>query len=91
MRWDRVGRLAMIVVIIALLVLYVRSGISLWNAWQTSHVDTAKVKALEAQHARLEGQRGPQHEPSAIEAQARRLGLAHRGEKTYVIRGLPRN
>jgi hypothetical protein len=54
-------------------------------------VDAAKVQALEAQSSHLQQQRAFTREGWAAEAQARRLGLAHRGEKTYVIRGLPRN
>lgn len=91
LRWDRVGRLAMIAVIVALLVLYIRSGISLWSAWHASRSDSAKVVALEAQNSELKRQRTVLGEHWSSEAQARRLGMAHKGEKTYVIRGLPSN
>lgn len=79
----------MVAVIVALLVLYVRSGLSLWGAWQTSRVDTAKVHALQVEHSRLRRQRGLANEPWVVEEQARRLGLAHGGDKPYVVRGLP--
>ena len=90
-RWDKVARLAMLAVVIALLGLYVRSGLSLWSAWHASRVDSAKVLSLEAQHARLAQQSSQLHERWATEAAARRLGMAHDGEKAFVIRGLPRN
>lgn len=90
-RWEKVARLAMLAVVIALLGLYVRSGLSLWSAWNASRLDSAKVLSLKAQHALL-GQEGKQlHERWATEAAARRLGMAHDGEKAFVIRGLPRN
>jgi hypothetical protein len=79
----------MIAVVVALLVLYVRSGLSLWGAWQTSRVDAAKVHALQVQHSRLQRQRDKAGEGWFAEMQARRLGLAHKGDKPYVVRGLP--
>ena len=91
LRWDRVARLAMLTVVIALVGLYVRSGLSLWSAWNASRIDSAKVVSLEAQHARLSQQSSQLHERWATEAAARRLGMAHDGEKAFVIRGLPRN
>jgi hypothetical protein len=81
----------MLVVVIALLGLYVRSGLSLWSAWHASRLDSAKVLSLKAQHARLSQQGSQLHERWSTEAAARRLGMAHTGEKAFVIRGLPQN
>lgn len=81
----------MLAVVIGLLGLYVRSGLSLWNAWHASRIDSAKVVSLEAQNARLSQQSSRLHERWTAEAAARRLGMAHDGEKAYVIRGLPNN
>jgi hypothetical protein len=81
----------MIAVIVVLLVLYIRSGISLWSAWHASRADSAKVVSLESQNAELKRQRTALGEPWSSEAQARRLGMGHKGEKPYVIRGLPPN
>jgi cell division protein FtsB len=81
----------MLAVVIGLFGLYVRSGLSLWNAWNASRVDSAKVVSLLTENARLRQQRSRLHEPWVTEAAARRLGMAHDGEKAYVIRGLPSN
>jgi cell division protein FtsB len=89
--WDRVWRLAMLAVVIVLLGLYVRSGVSLWSAWRASRAGSATVLSLEAQNADLKRQRTQLHERWSTEAAARRLGMAHDGEKAYVVRGLPSN
>lgn len=78
-------------VIVALLLLYVRSGVSLWSAWSASRADGAKVVQLEAENAQLKRERSQLHDRGVAEAQARRLGMAREGEKPYVIDGLPPN
>jgi cell division protein FtsB len=90
-RWDRVGRLAMTAVIVALLGLYVRSGVSLLGAWKASRADRAQVVELEAQNALLKRERSRLSERQVAEEQARRLGMARPGERPYVISGLPSN
>jgi cell division protein FtsB len=81
----------MLALVVALVGLYVRSGLSLWSAWSASRVDSAKVLSLEAQSNRLKQQHSQLQQRWATEAAARRLGMAHDGEKAYVIRGLPSN
>ena len=55
-RWDRLGRMAMLCVLGALLYLYVSAGISLLSTWKEARGDSAQVAALERQHAALEAQ-----------------------------------
>lgn len=81
----------MLAVVVALVGLYIRSGLSLWSAWHASRIDSVKVLTLQAQNDRLKVQRTQLHERWETEAQARRLGMARDGEKAYVIRGLPGN
>lgn len=91
LRWDRLARLAMVLAVFVLLALYIRSGLSLWSAWHASQADSAKVVSLRAQNAQLKRQGSELHQRWETEAAARRLGMAHEGEKAYVVRGLPRN
>jgi hypothetical protein len=81
----------MVLLIVALLGLYIRSGISLLNAWHASRADSAKVHALQSQNAGLKRQGAALHRPSSAEVQARKLGMAHAGEKTFLVGGLPPN
>jgi hypothetical protein len=91
LRWDRVARVAMLTVVLALVGLYVRSGVSLWSAWGSSRADSAKVLFLQRQNLSLKRQHAELTRRWATEVAARRLGMALSGEKSFVIRGLPDN
>jgi cell division protein FtsB len=90
-RWDRLGRMAMLCVMGALLYLYLSAGISLLSTWKEARVDSAQVATLERQHAALEAQRATLNGPGTLVREARRLGMMRPGEQTYMITGLPSN
>jgi len=90
-RWDRVGRLALLFVLLALIYLYGSAGLRMLSAWQQSRHDRSVVAALEREHSQLQRQHELLSGPGASEAQARALGMIHRGEQGYVIKGLPEN
>ena len=56
LRWDRLGRIAMLCVLGALLYLYASAGISLLSTWKEAGQDSAQVASLERQHVALEAQ-----------------------------------
>ena len=91
MRWDRVGRLALLCVLVALVYLYVSAGFHMLSTWQQSRHDSAAVAALEREHRRLEAQRRALSGQPALEAQARKLGMIRVREQPYVVTGLPEN
>lgn len=91
-RWDRLGRAAMLVVLAILLYLYISPVRSLWTAIHESSHRKADVAALQAANKRLRAQRDALLNPNNVDLQARRLGLVHRGERAFVITGgLPNN
>ncbi|HWX45462.1 MAG TPA: hypothetical protein VNY52_09090 [Solirubrobacteraceae bacterium] len=90
-RWDRVGRLALLCVLGALLYLYLSAGVSVLSTWKEAKSDSAQVLALERQHSALEAQHNALISPGTIVKEARRLGMMRPGEQTYVITGLPPN
>jgi len=90
-RWDRLGRLALLVVLATLVYLYVSAGSSLLSTWSQAKRDTAKVTALAREHTRLEQARAHAGTQAAVEAQARRLGMVRPGEQPYVLNHLPQN
>lgn len=90
-RWDRVGRTAILCVLVAIAYLYLSAGIRLLSAWGESKHDAAQVVALERQNRLLERQHQALGAPGAVQAQARRLGMTRPGEQAYVVRGLPAN
>ena len=52
-RWDRVGRVAMLCVLVALACLYLSAGIHMFTTWRQSAHDSAAVAAMQREHARL--------------------------------------
>jgi hypothetical protein len=90
-RWDRVGRLAMLCVLVALLYLYLSAGVHMFSSWRQSSHDKATVATLEREHATLAHQHETLARQSTVEGEARQLGLMKKGEQPYVVTGLPAN
>jgi len=89
-RWDRVGRVALLVVLVGLLGLYVGPTRSYLGARQEAGQRTAEVAELRRENRRLRARREALADPQALEREARRLGMVRPGEKSYVIEHLPR-
>lgn len=81
----------MLGVLVVLLYLYLSAGVSVFHTWRDAKADSAQVLSLERQNKALESQRNWLASKASIEPQARRIGLAHPGEQTYVVKGLPSN
>ncbi|HEY3829100.1 MAG TPA: septum formation initiator family protein [Solirubrobacteraceae bacterium] len=90
-QWERLGRLAMLCVLGALLYLYASAGTSLLSTWKEARQDSAQVATLERQHLSLESQHAALTSPGTLVEEARRLGMVRPGEQTYVLSGLPDN
>jgi hypothetical protein len=90
-RWDRVGRLAMLCVLGALLYLYLSAGVHMFSTWRQSSHDKAAVVKLEREHTLLVRQRATLTKQSTLEGEARQLGMMKKGEQPYVMSGLPAN
>jgi len=90
-RWDRVGRLAMLCLLAALLYLYLSAGWHMFSTWREAGRDSAAVVALKHEHQALVRAHASLGRQSTIEAQARKLGMIRPGEQPYIVSGLPRN
>ncbi|HEY5193207.1 MAG TPA: septum formation initiator family protein [Solirubrobacteraceae bacterium] len=90
-RWDRLGRVAMLGVMVAIAYLYLSAGVRLFSAWGESKHDSAQVRVLEGQNKALQRQHALLASPGTVQAQARRLGMIHPGEQAYIVSGLPPN
>ncbi len=90
-RWDRLGRLAMLCVLVALTYLYASAGVHVLSTWQQSRRDSATVASLEREHRALVHQRETLTAAGTLETEARQLGMMKAGEQPYVISGLPGN
>ncbi|MGN6371486.1 MAG: hypothetical protein ACTHM1_00615 [Solirubrobacteraceae bacterium] len=90
-RWDRVGRIAMLCVLAAIAYLYLNGALSLMSAWKESRRDSAQVLRLERQGRVLMRQHAALVAQGSVQAQARKLGMIRPGELTFVVSGLPSN
>ncbi|MBV9213444.1 MAG: septum formation initiator family protein [Actinobacteria bacterium] len=84
-QWDRVGRVALLVVLGAIVLLYI-PPIAHWiQQSQTAGRERAQVRALVRERARLRAQLRAMTGPGALERQARELGMVKPGERPYII------
>jgi cell division protein FtsB len=89
-RWDRLGRVALLLVLLGVLALYVGPARSWFSTLQESKARNAEVTALERENERLRKRRAELRDPKALEREARRLGMVKPGERAYVVEGLGR-
>jgi hypothetical protein len=90
-RWDRLGRVAMLGVLVVLAYLYLSAGVHLFNTWRQARGESAKVAVMQREHETLQRQHEALGSPGAVEAQARKLGLMKHDERPYIISNLPDN
>jgi cell division protein FtsB len=88
-RWDRVSRVALLLVFGMVLALYVGPARSYLDTVKESHEHGAKVRALERENQRLRARRAALSDPRSLELEARRRGMVRQGERAYVVKGLP--
>jgi cell division protein FtsB len=88
-RWDRLGRVGLLIVLLVVVGLYVKQGLSLLSTRAQSEQQLGIVDRLTRENAQLSGQRDSLSNPATIERDARALGMVRTGERPYVITGLP--
>src|SRR5690606_15484247 len=89
-RWDRVGRVALLLVFVGVLALYVNPLRSHVSTWQEAKQRSAEVAELEAENRRLKARKAELQDDRALEREARRLGMVRPGERAYVVQGIRR-
>ena len=90
-RWDRVGRIALLLVLGLVLLLYLGPARTFYSTWQESHAKRDEVRRLAAEHTRLDARRRALRDPRTLEAEARKLGMVLLSERAFVVKGLPRH
>ncbi|MBI5106808.1 MAG: septum formation initiator family protein, partial [Solirubrobacterales bacterium] len=89
-RWDRVGRVALLVVLLGVVALYVKPAVSYVETRHESAQRAAQVEELKRENRKLRARRTALQDPRTLEREARRLGLVRPGERAYVVKGLPK-
>jgi len=90
-RWDRVGRVGLLVVLAVVVGLYVQHTLSYFEVRAQSQAQLAVVARLARQNAELAAQQRALSDPATIERDARVLGMVRAGERPYVVTGLPQH
>jgi cell division protein FtsB len=90
-RWDRLGRIALVLVLFAVMVSYLNPLVNLLQAWQGSKSSDAQLAQLKQQRVELTSQLREASSPATLEREARRLGMVQPGEHAYIVRGLGSN
>jgi cell division protein FtsB len=89
-RWDRISRVALLVVLLGILALYVGPARSYWSTVQEAKHRRAEVASLKRANDRLRARRDALRNPASLEREARRLGMVRPGERAYVVKHLPK-
>jgi cell division protein FtsB len=88
-RWDRVGRVALLVLLAGVALAYVGPARSLLSTWHDSNAKQAQLHTLQREHDALLSRARELRDPRTVQAEARRLGMVKPGERSYVVRNLP--
>jgi cell division protein FtsB len=87
--WDRLGRIALVLVFFAILFSYISPVVNFVDAWRGSHDADSQLAALKNEHDRLEAKAASLKSPNAVAEEARRLGMVLSGERSFVVKNLP--
>jgi cell division protein FtsB len=88
-RWDRIARIALLLVLAGLVWLAIGPAASLVTTWREAGERRERVAELEAANERLAARRDELRDPAALEREARAMGMVSPGERAFVIEGLP--
>jgi len=89
-RWDRLGRLALLGTLVVILLLYVSPARHWVQQSSTAGAQRQELDELTEESRQLKKRVKALRDPGALEREARRLGMVRQGERAYVIEGLPR-
>lgn len=87
--WDRLGRIALVLVLFAVLLSYLNPIVNLADAWRDSRSERDRYGELARENQELRERAAALSDPDAVEREARGLGMVEPGERSYVIRNLP--
>ena len=88
-RWDRLGRFALVATLVAILLLYISPAKHWIQQSRTAAAQREELRELADEHRELRRRVRALRDPGALEREARRLGMVRQGERAYVIENLP--
>jgi cell division protein FtsB len=84
--WERVGRTALLCVLVAIALMYVRPIVNLVDERQGSQEERAELERLATEHERLRSEVRELQSRRGVERAARELGMVYEGERAYIVR-----
>jgi cell division protein FtsB len=88
-RWDRIGRVGLLVVLCVVAGLYVQQALAYLAVRSQADAQRAIVRQLTRANASLRAQQASLNSTSTIVRDARELGMVRIGEHPYEVTGLP--
>ncbi|HEY8769007.1 MAG TPA: septum formation initiator family protein [Thermoleophilaceae bacterium] len=88
-RWDRVGRVALLATLAVITLSYVSPARHWIEQSRTAGEQHGQLDDLLAKNRELKRNLKRLRAPGALESEARRLGMVRQGERSYVIENLP--
>jgi cell division protein FtsB len=86
--WDRVGRIALTVVLAAVLYSYLNPAIDFVKTYTATTAAKAQLHELQHENTRLHKRVQSADEPIVIDQMARAQGMVAEGETPVIVRGL---
>ena len=88
-RWDRVGRVALLATLIVIVLSYASPARQWIKQSGTAKHQKQELGDLTSENAKLKRRLRALRDPGALEREARRLGMVRVGERSYVVENLP--
>jgi cell division protein FtsB len=85
--WDRVGRIALTVVLAAVLYSYLNPAIDFVKTYTATTAAKVKLHELQHENTKLHNQVQSANDPIVIDRKARAQGMVAEGETPIIIRG----
>jgi cell division protein FtsB len=90
-RWDRVARISLLLVLLAVLVSYLGPAADYLESWRLAKQTRTELQDLRVDNERLRERAKLLDNADAIELEARKIGMARPGERAFVVRNLPKD
>src|ERR1700743_2761345 len=87
-KWDRVGRIALVLSLFAVPYSYLNPAIDLFKTYQSTTAAKAEFHTLLRENKRLHEAVQSADRPAVVEGTARKQGMIADGETPYVLHGL---
>jgi cell division protein FtsB len=88
-RWDRLGRVALVATLILIVLSYASPARHWIKQSGTAGRQKQELSELTSENNKLKLRLRALRDPGALEREARRLGMVRVGERAYVIENLP--